>query len=85
MRAAKVFDFDAAFEILKGKRDPMRRIWDDEASPSDRRLLLSMARATASDAAAYGRRAWMDVPANVRGDVVAGLERFKGWAERVTT
>lgn len=84
MSAARVFDFAEAFEIIKGKRDPMRRIWDDQASPSDRRLLLAMARVTASDAAAFGRREWVDVPANVRGDVVQGLARFKEWAERVT-
>jgi hypothetical protein len=83
MSAARVFDFAAAFEILQGKHDPMRRIWDEQASSSDRRLLLSMARATASDAAAFGRREWSKLPANVRGDVVAGLARFKGWAERV--
>lgn len=83
MSAARVFDFAAAFDIIKGKHDPMRRIWDDLASPSDRRLLLAMARATASDAAAFGRREWVGLPANVRGDVVQGLKRFEDWAGRL--
>lgn len=81
---ARVFDFAAAFEILQGKHDPMRAVWDEKASHSDRRLLLSMARATASEAALWARRDWVSLPANVRGDVVAGLSRFKEWAARVS-
>lgn len=83
MSAAQVFDFAAAFEILKGKYDPMRGIWDGKASRDDRRLLLAMAGVSASDAAAWQRKEWMALPAHVSGDVVAGLARFKAWAARV--
>lgn len=80
MSAAGAFDFAGAHELLQGKRDPMRRIWDELASLSDRRLLLAMARKTASDAGLYAKREWCALPADLRGDVVQGLKRFEAWA-----
>lgn len=81
--SAVVVDFAPFYEILQGKKDPMRAVWDERASPSDRRLLLAMARKTTSEAMFYQRAAWCELPASVRGDVVAGLARFEAWAERM--
>ena len=69
--------------IIGGERDKFRAVWDEMASPSDRRLLLAMARKTTSEAMFYQRAAWCELPASVRGDVVAGLARFQAWAARM--
>lgn len=67
--------------ILGGERDPFRATWDEKASRSDRRLLLAMARATVAEAGRWSGLAWCDLRPEVRAGVVAGLRRFRGWAE----
>jgi hypothetical protein len=69
--------------VLGGERDVFRRVWDHEASAKDRRLLLAMAGASAGIQARWKSCAWADLPAALRGDVVRGLARFKGWAARI--
>lgn len=81
--AGVVVDFAEYFAIIGGARDPLRAVWDEKASLSDRRLLLSMARATAGEALLWAGRAWCDLPAETRANIVGGLRRFKGWAERL--
>lgn len=83
MSAAKVHDFAAAFAILGGAHDPLRVVWDERAGRSDRRLLLAMAGATASDAQHWGKKTWCDLPGPLRSDIANGLQRFKGWAAKV--
>lgn len=70
-------------EILGGARDPLRAVWDEQATAKDRRLLLAMAgRGSASDARLTGR-AWCDLSPELRGDIAGGLRKWRAWSERV--
>jgi hypothetical protein len=69
--------------IIGGARDPMRAVWDEQTTLKDRRLLLAMAGAGAAESARRSGVAWCDLPADVRGDVVRGLAKFKAWAAKV--
>jgi len=66
-----------------GENDPMRAVWDVKASQKDRRLLLAMAGASVTTAAACVNKAWGDLKPAMRGDIKRGLQRFKGWAEKL--
>lgn len=69
--------------VLGGERDPFRLVWDEQATAKDRRLLLAMAGEPSSVAARYSGRGWLDLSADLRGKVKAGLKRFRSWSERV--
>ena len=69
--------------ILGGEYDPMRAVWDEQATAKDRRLLLAMAGSVASRAAIAAQCEWCDLPAKVRSDVIGGLRRWSAWAERL--
>lgn len=69
--------------ILGGERDPFRVVWDEQATAKDRRLLLAMAGEPPQAAARLSGRAWVDLRADLRGRVLAGLRRFSSWAERL--
>lgn len=84
MNAAVVVRLADVRRILGGECDPLRAVWDEQASLKDRRLLLAMAGVSVTDAAAWVRLSWCDLRASVRGDVARGLERFKKWAKKVT-
>lgn len=69
--------------ILGGERDPFRIVWDEQATAKDRKLLLQIAGEPPQAAALRSGYAWVDLSAELRGKVVAGLKRFSGWAERL--
>lgn len=69
--------------ILGGERDKFRAVWDEQATVRDRRVLLVMAGEPAQAAGRLAGRAWCDLPAHTRGDVLRGLERFAAWAEKM--
>lgn len=69
--------------ILGGERDPFRAVWDEQATTKDRRLLLMMAGEPQGGAGRLAGRAWCDLPADLRGQVVIKLQRFTVWAERL--
>lgn len=69
--------------ILGGEYDPMRDIWDCQATVKDRRLLLAMAGRVATDAGRLAGRAWCDLPNDLRVAIAGGLRRWSAWAERL--
>lgn len=69
--------------VLGGERDPFRAVWDEQATAKDRRMLLAMAGEPAGIAGRLAGRAWVDLSAELRGNIKRGLERFRGWAERL--
>lgn len=69
--------------ILGGERDPLRVVWDEQATQKDRRVLLAMAGCVASLVSRRISCAWCDLPAVVRGDIKAALKRYGAWAERL--
>ncbi|KXB31743.1 hypothetical protein AT959_05155 [Dechloromonas denitrificans] len=69
--------------ILGGERDPFRVVWDEQATTSDRRVLLAMAGEPAQSAGRLAGRAWCDLRADLRGRVLSALKRFSGWAEKL--
>lgn len=69
--------------IIGGERDPFRAVWDEQATNKDRRLLLAMAGEPPQSAGRLAGRAWCDLRADLRGQVLAGLKRFSGWAEKL--
>jgi hypothetical protein len=69
--------------VLGGERDPFRGVWDEQATFNDRKLLLAMAGEPAGICGRYAGRAWCDLSAELRGNVTAGLKRFRAWSERV--
>lgn len=69
--------------ILGGERDAFRVVWDDQATTRDRRVLLAMAGEPPQAAGRLAGRSWCDLSAHTRGEVVRGLGRFAGWAEKM--
>lgn len=69
--------------ILGGERDKFRDVWDCQASQRDRKVLLAMAGEPAQAAGRLAGRAWCDLSAHTRGEVLRGLGRFAGWADRL--
>lgn len=69
--------------ILGGERDAFSTVWNEQATVKDRRLLLAMAGEPAGLAGRLAGRSWSDLSAEVRGNIKRGLERFRGWAERL--
>lgn len=80
MSAARLAECRA---ILGGEYDPLRAVWDEQATAKDRRLLLAMAGHVGSMAARLSSRAWCDLLPETRVAVGGGLRRFKTWAERL--
>lgn len=70
-------------EILGGQRDVFRAVWDEQATQKDRRLLLAMAGESGFSIGQKSAYAWCDLSAHTRGEVLRGLRRFAGWAEKV--
>lgn len=69
--------------ILGGERDAFRVVWDEQTTAQDRRLLLAMAGESGAIAARRAGYSWCDLSANTRGEVLRGLRRFAGWAEKI--
>lgn len=69
--------------ILGGERDPFRVVWDQQTTARDRRLLLAMAGEPPQAAGRMSGRAWCDLSAHTRGEIVRGLGRFAKWAEKL--
>lgn len=70
------------FDILGGRQSKTGRAWR-EGSRNDRRLLLALSGRTSAYWSALVDRAWDELPAPVQAQVVAGLKRFKRWADEV--
>lgn len=69
--------------VLGGERDAFRAVWDEQATAKDRRLLLAMAGEPAGLAGRMAGRAWVDLSAELRGNIKRGLARFSGWADKL--
>ena len=69
--------------VLGGERDKLRAVWDEQATPKDRRLLLAMAGVVQSAASIYAGRAWGDLSPDLRVKVKTGLQRWSAWAEKL--
>jgi len=69
--------------ILGGERDKFRAVWDFQATTRDRRVLLAMAGEAPQAAGRLAGRAWCDLSAHTRGEVLRGLGRFAGWADKL--
>lgn len=69
--------------ILGGERDPFRSVWDEQATAKDRRLLLAIAGEPPGIAGRLAGLAWSDLSAELRGNIKRGLERFRGWSEKL--
>lgn len=69
--------------IIGGEYDPLRAVWDEQATLKDRRLLLAMAGHAGSMATRLSGRAWCDLLPETRVAVAGGLRRFKAWSERI--
>lgn len=71
------------FEVIGGRRDDFAFVWEEQATNKDRRLMLVMAGEPMTLAARKAGRAWLDLPANTRGDIKRAVAKFKAWAERL--
>ena len=69
--------------ILGGERDPLRAVWDEQATRKDRRLLLAMAGHASSMATRLQSRAWCDLLPETRVGIAGGLKRWSEWAARL--
>lgn len=69
--------------VLGGERDPFRVVWDEQTTAKDRRLLLAMAGHSAATAGHLSGRAWCDLKAEVRSEILRGMRRWKAWAEKL--
>lgn len=69
--------------VLGGERDPFRVVWDEQTTAKDRRLLLAMAGQSAPMAGHLAGRAWCDLRAEVRAEILRGMKRWRAWAERL--
>lgn len=70
-------------EILGGARDPLRAVWEEQATQKDRRLLLAMAGEVGPAAGRLALRAWGDLRPEVRANIGVGLRRWRKWAEKL--
>lgn len=68
---------------LGGARDPLRVVWDEQATDRDRRLLLAMAGHGGRGVGLLAAGAWCDLRPEVRAAVADGLRRWRAWAERL--
>jgi len=82
MSAAADACFARCFEILKGRRSKTGRAWR-EGSTRDRRLLLAVSGRAGLNALTAVDMDWEELPEPVRAQIVAGLRRFKRWADEV--
>mgnify|MGYP001003679052 FL=1 len=70
------------FDILGGGQSKTGRAWR-EGSRNDRRLLLMLSGRTGAGLSKAVDNDWEQLPPAVRAQVVAGLKRFKRWADEV--
>jgi hypothetical protein len=71
------------WDAVKGVHDPFRVVWDEQATNKDRRLMLAMAGEPPALAGRMAGRGWLDLSAELRGNIRAGMKRFAAWAERL--
>lgn len=71
------------WQILGGVYDPLRVVWDEQATQKDRRQLLAMAGCVTSIVGRYISCAWCDLPVVVRTDIAGALKKYAAWAERL--
>lgn len=69
--------------ILGGEYEPLRDVWDYQATAKDRRLLLAMAGHAASMAGHLSKRAWCDLLPETRVAIAGALRRWSVWAGRL--
>lgn len=69
--------------IIGGEYDPLRAVWDEQATAKDRRLLLAMAGKGLAEVSLFASRAWCDLPGAARAEIAGGLRRWSGWAARL--
>lgn len=69
--------------ILGGERDPMRAIWDEQATAKDRRFLMAMGGLSAGRIAGRSGYGWCDLSNDDRVAIVGGLRKFKAWAGKL--
>jgi hypothetical protein len=69
--------------VLGGERDPMRAVWDEQATARDRRLLLVMAGESQAQAGRHFGYSWCDLSAHTRGEVKRRLREFSAWADKL--
>lgn len=67
--------------ILGGERDPLRSVWDMQATAKDRRLLLAMAGRIGEAARYEAMRPWCELPEKARLDIAVGLRKWRKWSE----
>lgn len=70
--------------VLGGVRDPLRAVWDEQATQRDRRFLLAMSGLPSRELTIYAARSWGDLPNDRRCLIRDGLRRFRAWADRVS-
>ena len=71
------------WQVLAGEYDPLRVVWDEQATQKDRRQLLAMAGCVTSIVGRYIAYAWCDLPGVVRTDIAGALKKYAAWAERL--
>lgn len=71
------------WSILGAEYDPLRVVWDEQATAKDRRLLLAMAGQVQTMAARLAGRQWCDLLPETRAAIAGALRRWRGWAERL--
>lgn len=69
--------------ILGGEYEPLRAVWDEQATAKDRRLMLAMAGHAGSMASRLSSMAWCDLLPSTRVAIAGGLKRWAEWAERL--
>lgn len=82
MNAARLYLVECR-AILGGEYDPLRTVWDEQATEKDRRLLLAMAGAQSPFMSRWAVAAWCDLPNDLRISIAGGLRRFRAWSERL--
>lgn len=69
--------------ILGGARDPLRVVWDEQATQKDRRLLLAMAGRQERSLGHLSGLGWSGLSVDDREAIRGGLRRFRAWSEKV--
>ena len=69
--------------IIGGEFDPLRAVWDEQATARDRRLLLAMAGRSGAECGRLASRSWCDLSPEMRAAIAGGLRRWSQWAERL--
>lgn len=73
----------ACWTVLGGEYDPLRVVWDEQATVKDRRLLLAMAGQVKTMATRMSSRSWCDLLPETRVSIAGALRRWRAWSERL--